>query len=299
MQKIGWIGTGVMGLAMASNLQKAGYELYIYTRTKEKAAPLLENGATWVQSPREMGQICDIVFSIVGYPKDVEEVLLGENGALQDMKKGGILVDMTTSSPDLAEHIAARCAEKGCYGLDAPVTGGDVGAKKGTLTIFVGGAQEAYEKTLPCLQSMGTAIAHYGAAGMGHKAKLANQIAGVNYTVGICEALLFAQEAGLNLEQWVENVAHGSAGSNSLRAWGNRVLHGDFTPGFYLEHLVKDLRLCIDECRRMQLTLPGILTAEATYSMLLTQGYGNKAHHSLIQGLAKFSGKEWKGVAKI
>ncbi len=298
MQKIGWIGTGVMGLAMASNLQKAGYELYVYTRTQEKAAKLIENGAKWVQSPREMGQICDTIFSIVGYPKDVEEVLLGENGALQNMKKGGVLVDMTTSSPDLAVHIAAECAKKGCYGVDAPVTGGEPGAINATLTIFVGGAQEAYAKILPCLEAMGKSIAHYGEAGMGHKAKLANQIAGLGNTLGICESLLFAQEAGLDLEVWLEGVINGAAGSNNFRFFASRSFENNFEPGFYMEHFLKDLRLCIDECRRLQITLPTLLLAEQICSMLVGQGYGKKAHYAIIQGLAQFSGKEWKGKSR-
>lgn len=294
MLNIGWIGTGVMGISMAGHLRKAGYELTIYSRTKSKAQPLLDMGARWADTPREVGAKSDMVFSIVGFPQDVESVMLGPDGALQELKAGGVLCDMTTSCPDLAAHIASAAREKGCYGLDAPVTGGDVGAQNATLSIFVGGDAAAYDKVRPCLEHMGKNIVHCGPAGTGQKAKLANQVAVAGVMFSTCESLLFAQEAGLDVQQWLETVIPGAAGSTAMANLGRRVVKGDFEPGFYVEHFLKDLALCMDQCRRMNLVLPGLAAAEQAYRVLVAQGYGKKGTQVLVKGLAALSAKEWK-----
>ncbi len=296
MANIGWIGTGVMGLAMAGHLQKVGHTLTVYSRTKEKAQSLLDKGAVWATSPQDVAAKSSIVFSMVGFPQDVEEVILGERGVLKGMQQGGIICDMTTSAPELAQRIAYEAVQKGCQSVDAPVTGGDVGAQKATLSIFVGGDTTAYSTLLPYFSCMGKAILHCGVAGFGQKAKLANQVAIAGVMFSVCEALLFAQEAGLNVQQWIESVIPGSGGSIAMNVSGRRILKGDFEPGFYVEHFLKDLTLCMEECRRMQLILPGLAAAEQAYRMLVAQGYGKKGTQVLIEALARMSAKEWIAV---
>lgn len=291
---LGWIGTGVMGLAMAGHLLKAGYPLTVYSRTKAKAQPLLDAGARWADSPKAVGAASNIVFSIVGFPADVEEVILGPNGALAGMAKGGIVCDMTTSSPLLAARIAEAAAAQGCLGADAPVTGGDVGAKAASLSIFVGGEQQAYDQLKPCLECMGQRVVHCGAAGTGQQAKLANQVAVAGVMFSTCESLLFAQEAGLDVRVWLETVIPGAAGSTAMKNLGHRIMDGDFEPGFFIEHFLKDLTLCLDECRRMNLVLPGLSAAEAAYRSLVARGYGKRGTQLLIKGLAEASGKSWR-----
>ncbi len=293
MKNIGWIGTGIMGLSMALHLRKAGYELTIYSRTKEKAAPLLEMGATWAQSPKEVAEKSDAVFSIVGFPSDVEEIMLGEKGALAGLKPGGIVCDMTTSCPKLAERIAMQASQQGCFSLDAPVTGGDVGAKNATLSIFVGGTKQTYDALLPCFEKMGKTIVHCGDSGLGQKAKLANQVAIAGVMFSVCESLLFAKECGLDVATWRETVVNGAAGSTAMNVLGKRLVDKDYSPGFFVEHFRKDLGLCIDECRRMNLSLPGLTMAEQAYRLLEAQGHGKDGTQVLIQGLARLSAKEW------
>ena len=292
--RIGWIGTGVMGAAMAGHLQKAGYPLTVYNRSKNKAQPLLDAGAAWGDTPEAVAAASDIVFSIVGFPQDVESVILGPQGALRGLKPGGIVCDMTTSCPSLAARIAEEAAKKGCFGADAPVTGGDVGAREARLSIFVGSAPEVFERLRPCMDAMGKCVVHCGPAGTGQKAKLANQIAIAGVMFSVCESLLFAQEAGLDVRQWLETVVPGAAGSTAMGNLGRRMLQGDFEPGFYVEHFLKDLTLCVDECRRMGLVLPGLNAAEQAYRVLVAQGYGRKGTQILVKGLAALSGKEWK-----
>ncbi len=283
---IAWIGTGIMGLPMATNLQNAGHKLCIYTRTKEKAATLIEKGATWAKSPMEAAKDADIVFSIVGYPADVEDVLIGEYGALKGLKAGGILCDMTTSSPDLAVQIAAEAKQKNCLSLDAPVTGGDIGARNATLSILVGGEKEAFDKALPCFEAMGQKIIHCGAAGMGQKAKVGNQIAIAGLMFSICEALVYVQEAKLDVNQWIDTIIAGAAGSTALKNIGPRIVKGDFSPGFFVEHFLKDLGLCLKECEAMNLKLPGLELAEKTYRHLVEKGHGKDGTQILARVLA-------------
>ena len=294
--RVGWIGCGVMGCSMAKHLLKNNYSLTLYTRTKQKAEGLLASGATWVDSPCDVAKNSDVVFSIVGYPRDVEEVLLGQNGVLEGLDEGGILVDMTTSSPSLAETIAAKAAEKGCSALDCPVTGGDVGAKNASLSIFVGGETNALTKIKPLLACMGKKILYCGSAGMGQRAKLANQIAIAGVMFSTCESLLFASQAGLNPREWLEAVVAGAAGSTAMNTLGRRILDGDFKPGFFIDHFIKDLGLCLDECKRLGLVLPGTIAAEELYRFLQAQGHGKDGTQMLIAGLAKMCNKEWKAV---
>ena len=295
--RLGWIGTGVMGHSMAGHLLAAGYPLTVYSRTKAKAEGLLACGARWAETPREVARNADIVFSIVGYPRDVEEVMLGEQGALSGLSEGGILCDMTTSSPELAQRIAAAAAAKGCASLDAPVTGGDIGAREARLSIFVGGDKEAFERVRPCFEAMGKNILHCGAAGTGQQAKLANQVAIAGVMFSVCESMLFAQEAGLDGRQWLELVVPGAAGSTAMGTLGRRLLGCDYAPGFFVEHFIKDLGLCLEECKRMGLVLPGVALAEQVYRMAQAQGHGKDGTQVLLQVLAELSGKQWRAHA--
>ena len=296
--RIGWIGTGVMGLCMAGHLQALGLPLTVYNRTKAKADPLLAKGARWAETPRAVAEASDVVFTMVSYPRDVESVILGETGVLPGLAKGGVVCDMSTSSPVLAERIAADALKKGCLSMDAPVTGGDVGAREGTLCIFVGGDKQGYQRLLPCLEAMGKKVLHCGPAGMGQRAKLANQIAIAGVMFSICESFLFAQQAGLDVPQWKELVAAGSGGSLAMNNLGDRILKGDFAPGFFIDHFIKDLGLCLEECRRMKLVLPGTAAAEQVYRIMQAKGQGSKGTQALIQGLADISGATWTPCCK-
>lgn len=295
---IGWIGLGVMGLPMAKHLLDAGYALTVYNRTKSKAETLIDSGAQWADSPRDVALASDAVFSIVGYPQDVEEVLIGEHGALKGLRKGGILCDMTTSSPQLAQKIAHMAENVGCFSLDAPVTGGDVGAKNAALSIFVGGNETAFQRIMPCLEKLGKKFMYCGASGQGQQAKLANQAAIAGVMFSVCESLLYASEAGINVKEWMNLVVPGAAGSVAMNTLGNRMLNNDFEPGFYINHFVKDLGLCLEECRRMGLVLPGVELAEQFYRMMQSQGNGKKGTQLLIDALAKMSGKKWQPAEK-
>lgn len=295
-KRIGWIGTGVMGAAMAGNLIRAGYGLTVFNHTREKAAPLLEMGAGWAAGPAEVARNSDIVFTMVGYPKDVEEVILGKSGVLTALEPGGLVVDMTTSSPELAKKIFHDARKAGCASLDAPVTGGDIGAKNGTLSIFVGGEEKDFQDTLPVFEKMGRLMSYCGKAGSGQLAKLANQVAVAGVMFSVCESLLFAQEAGLDLEKWLDTVVPGAAGSAALNTLGHRLLRLDYSPGFFVDHFVKDLGLCIEECHRMRLVLPNVLLAEEFYRMMQARGNGREGTQALIKCLAECSGKEWRGV---
>lgn len=293
MQRIGWIGTGVMGISMAGHLLAAGWPLTVYTRTRAKAQPLLDRGAAWAESPAAVAAASDVVFSIVGYPADVESVMLGDNGALRGLAPGGILCDMTTSSPELARRIAAEAGVRGCSSLDAPVTGGDVGAREATLSIFVGGPEAALAAVMPCFEAMGKRILHCGAPGSGQQAKLANQVAVAGVMFSVCESMLFAQEAGLDVARWLELVVPGAAGSTAMNTLGRRLLKGDYAPGFFIDHFIKDLGLCLAECRRMGIVLPGATLAEELYRMMQARGHGSEGTQALLRCLATLSGKEW------
>ncbi len=297
--RIGWIGTGVMGHSMAGHLQNAGYQLTVFNRTPAKCQSLVDKGAVLAASPREVGEKSDIVFSIVGYPRDVREVLIGPDGALSGMAgRGGIICDMTTSSPTLAVEIAEAAAAAGCASLDAPVTGGDVGARNASLSIFVGGDKAAYDKVLPLLRIMGQKIMHCGGPGTGQHGKLANQAAIAGVMFSVCESIIYARSAGLDVRQWLDLVAAGAAGSAAMKNLGPRMLDGNFDPGFFIEHFVKDLKLLEEECDRMELTLPATQMALDHYSGMANQGKGRLGTQALITELSEISAREWTPVPR-
>lgn len=297
ISRIGWIGTGVMGASMCSRLMDAGFTATVHNRTRAKAEPLLARGARWAETPKAAAAEADAVFSIVGYPRDVREVILGPEGALSGCRPGTILVDMTTSEPALAEEIAAKAADRGVIAIDAPVSGGDVGAKNGTLSIMIGGDEEAARALEPCWKAMGSKWVRQGPPGAGQHAKMVNQTLICAGMVGVCEALLYAYRAGLDLDTVLESVASGAAGSWSLSNLGPRIIRGDFKPGFFVEHFLKDMGIILEESRRMNLALPGVALAEQLYRALSAQGHGRKGTHALILALASLNGREWKGAS--
>ena len=294
--RIGWIGTGVMGLSMCAHLIDAGHSATIHTRTRERAAPLLERGAVWAQTPALVAQASDVIFTMVGYPADVREVILAEEGVLAGAAAGSVIVDMSTSEPSLALEIAAAAAERGVASLDAPVSGGDVGARNATLAIMVGGDAAALERVRPLLSLMGKTIVHQGPAGSGQHTKMVNQTLIASGMVGVCEALLYAYRAGLDLETVLAGVSGGAAGSWSLSNYAPRMLRGDFAPGFMVEHFIKDMEITLSEARRMGLALPGLALAHELYLALRAQGGGRDGTHSLIRALARLSALEWEGA---
>jgi 3-hydroxyisobutyrate dehydrogenase len=256
--KIGWIGTGVMGNAMCGHLLAAGYQVAIFNRTRSKAENLVERGARWCDAPREVAGISDVVFSMVGFPDDVEQVLLSDQGVLSAAKPGTVLVDMTTSSPELARRIEAASKARGVVALDAPVSGGDVGAREATLAIMVGGEKEVYSRILPLFQLLGKNIAYMGAAGAGQHTKMCNQILIAGTMIGTVEALLYAQRMGMDPHAVIDVIGQGAASSWTINNLGRRIANGDFDPGFYIKHYVKDMGIALDEARRANLSLPGL-----------------------------------------
>ena len=267
--KIAWIGTGVMGESMAGHLMDAGHELFVYNRTKSKTDNLVSRGATLLEEIKDAPNFADVVFTIVGYPKDVEEVYLGENGLIATAKKGQVFVDMTTSSPSLAEKISNEFLKVGAYALDLPVTGGDVGAKNATLSIMAGGDKKVFEEVvLPLVEKLGKNITYFGVAGKGQYTKLANQIAIATTMISVAESFKFAKEVGLDLESFFKTVSTGSGGSFSMTSYGPRILKGDFKPGFFTHHFIKDMKLALEECEKMNIKLPGLETAYKIYNEL-------------------------------
>ena len=287
-QKIGWIGTGVMGTSMARHLLEAGHELHVHTRTAAKARPLIDGGATLHDTPADVVANSEVVFSIVGFPNDVRQIYLdGQTGLFVDggSLAGKVFVDMTTSSPSLAVEIAEAAVARGAASLDAPVSGGDVGARGGTLSIMVGGPQEAFERVRPLLDRLGKTITHQGPAGSGQHTKMVNQTLIASGMIAICEALLYAEAAGLDPVSVLRSVSSGAAGSWSLSNLAPRILDGDFEPGFYVEHFLKDMRIALEEAERMQLCLPGLALAKQLYQSVAAQGDGRKGTQALYRTL--------------
>lgn len=267
--KIAWIGIGVMGESMAGHLLDAGHELFVYNRTVSKTDGLVKRGATLLKEVKDAPLNADVIFSMVGYPKDVEEVYLGENGLIKTAKEGQVFVDMTTSSPTLAKKISEEFAKVGATALDLPVTGGDIGAKNGTLSIMAGGDKKVFEETvLPLVKNFGKNITYFGEAGKGQYTKLANQIAIATTMISVAESFKFAKEVGLDLDDFFNIVSTGSGGSFSMTSYGPRILKGDFKPGFFIHHFIKDMRLALEECRKMNIKLPGLETAYEVYNEL-------------------------------
>jgi 3-hydroxyisobutyrate dehydrogenase len=292
--KLGWIGTGVMGASMCGHLIAKGFSATVYNRTKDRARPLLDKGAKWADSPRAVAEASDVVFSIVGFPSDVRQVILGSDGALAGCKKGNILVDMTTSEPSLAVEIADKAKAKGVHSVDAPVSGGDVGAREARLSIMIGGEAEVVEALRPCWEAMGKTIVRQGGPGAGQHTKMVNQTLIATNMIGVCEALLYAYKAGLNLETVMQSVAPGAAGSWSLANLGPRIINNNFDPGFFVEHFIKDMGIALDEAKRMGLALPGLALAHQLYVALKAQGHGRDGTHALQLALASLSNVEWK-----
>ncbi|EAG7022498.1 oxidoreductase [Listeria monocytogenes] len=283
MEKIGFVGTGVMGSSMAGHLLEAGYEVLVYTRTKTKAEDLLDKGALWVETPGELANKVDILISMVGYPKDVEELYLGENGFLENLAVGTVAIDMTTSSPALAKKMAEFGREKGIGVLDAPVSGGDIGAKNGTLSIMVGGSEDVFLKVKPIFDILGSSVILQGDAGAGQHTKMVNQIAIASNMIGVTEAIIYAEAAGLNPSRVLDSISGGAAGSWSLANLIPRVLKDDFSPGFFIKHFIKDMGIAISEAKQMGLELPGLTLAEKMYQMLAEQGLSEEGTQALIK----------------
>ncbi|QEG24220.1 NAD(P)-dependent oxidoreductase [Mariniblastus fucicola] len=291
--RIGWVGTGVMGLSMCRNLMEAGYQATIFSRTKAKAQTLLDAGATWADSPREVAEASDVSFAIVGMPEDVHSVFLGDEGLLAGASAGSIVVDMTTSKPELAVRIDEAAKAKSVAAIDAPVSGGDVGAKSGALSIMIGGEADAVAAVQPLFDVMGKTVVHQGPAGSGQHTKMVNQILVAAGMLGVCESLLYALKSGLDLQTVLKSVSSGAAGSWALSNLGPRIIEGNFDPGFFVEHFVKDLNIAFEESSRMGLKLRGLELARELYIELEKAGFGKDGTQALQKTLARDSGFEW------
>ncbi len=287
--KIGWIGTGVMGASMAGHLLDAGHALTVYTRTRAKAEALIEGGARWAASPAEAAREADVVFMIVGFPEDVEAVALGEEGILEGIPAGGILVDCTTSSPSLARTMAEAGRDQGVAVLDAPVSGGDVGARNGTLSIMVGGDEEAYAAVTPLFEIMGKTVVRQGGPGAGQHTKMVNQTLIASGMIGLSEALLYAEKSGLDPMTVLQSVGGGAAASWGLSNLWPRMINQDFEPGFFVEHFMKDMGIALEEAARMNLKLPGLELAAELYRKTAELGYGRKGTQALVLALREMN----------
>lgn len=292
--RVGWIGTGVMGSSMVGHLMNAGFPATVYNRSKSKAEGLLSAGASWADSPKKVAENSDVIFSIVGFPSDVREVLLGSEGALAGSQAGKVLVDMTTSDPSLAVEISQAAQAKGVHSLDAPVSGGDVGAKNAALSIMVGGDKSVYEALMPCWQAMGKTIVYQGGPGAGQHTKAVNQVLIATNMIGVCEALLYGYKAGLDLPTVLQSVGSGAAGSWSLNNLGPRIMQNNFDPGFFVEHFIKDMGIALAESKKMGLCLPGLALSHQLYLAVQAQGYGRHGTHALELALASISGIDWR-----
>jgi 3-hydroxyisobutyrate dehydrogenase len=282
--KLGFIGTGVMGTGIINNFLKAGHEVVVFNRTKAHAQPVLDNGATWADSPKEIAEQVELAFTMVGYPADVEEQYYGENGLFAGSHAGQIFVDMTTSTPTLAEQLSADGAKQGVAVLDAPVSGGDVGAKTGTLTIMAGGDQVAYDQVLPIFEQISKRAQRFGAAGRGQHTKMANQIMIAATMLGMAETMVYAKAADLDVAAVLDTLSAGGAQNWSLDNYGPRVLKNDYAPGFFAKHLLKDLRIALDEAAKMNLDLPATKLAEKLYTKLSADlDMGDKGTQALVK----------------
>lgn len=287
--RVGWIGTGVMGLPMCGHVIRSGYATTVFNRTQEKAAPLLAAGASWADSPRALAESSDVIITIVGYPEDVRAVYLGESGVLAGAKSGGIVIDMTTTRPSLAREIFQAAKQRGVGAVDAPVSGGDVGAKSASLSIMVGGERESVDAVLPLLRLLGKSVVHQGPAGAGQHAKMCNQIVIASTMVGVCESLLYGHKSGLDLETMLESIRGGAAGCWTLDNLAPRVVRRNFDPGFIVEHFIKDMGIALDEAEQMGIALPGLALAHQLYLAVRAQGHGRCGTHALMLALEHLS----------
>jgi len=286
---IGWIGTGIMGAPMCGHLVRAGHPVFVFNRTKEKAGELLSEGATWCDSPAEVVRQADVIFTIVGYPDDVRGVYFGRDGLLIEPEPGRIFVDMTTTEPTLAIEIYEKALGLGCSSLDSPVSGGDVGAVKGELSIMVGGDEEVFDSVKPLLGLLGKNIVYQGKAGSGQHAKMCNQITVAGVMIGICENLIYCQKAGLDPRTMLRSVGSGAASSWLLNNLGPRIMDRDFDPGFFVEHFIKDMGIALDEAEKMDMSLPGLALVHQLYIAVKARGHGRLGTQALMLALEQIS----------
>jgi 3-hydroxyisobutyrate dehydrogenase len=279
---VGFVGLGIMGQSMAGHILSAGHPLAVYNRSRDKADDLLARGAVWCDSPGAVAACSNVVITMVGYPSDVEQVWLGVGGVLS-AARDALLIDMSTSSPELAQRIAAAAAARGCRSLDAPVSGGDIGARDAKLSIMVGGASEAFEEARPILQLMGTNIVHQGGPGAGQHTKMCNQVVIASTIMGVCEGLAYGKAAGLDLPTVLQSIGAGAAGGFQLNVLGAKIINGDFAPGFFIEHFVKDLGIALAEAQRMKLELHGLALARKLYMRLVEQGHARRGTQALYK----------------
>ena len=287
--RIGWIGTGVMGLSMCGHLMAKGYPATIFSRTKSRAQSLLDRGATWADTPGAVAGQADIIFTIVGLPSDVREVYQHKGGIIDAVRPGSITVDMTTTEPSLAREIYDALRAKGVAAIDAPVSGGDVGAKNATLSIMVGGDNDAVARVMPLFEAMGKNIVHQGGPGNGQHTKMCNQIVLAGTIIGVCESLLYAYKAGLDLDTMLSSITKGAAQCWILDNLAPKMVKRNFDPGFFVEHFEKDLGIALDECRRMGIAMPGLGLVRQFYVALKSQGHGRLGYHSLLLALEQLS----------
>ena len=287
---IGWIGTGVMGQPMCKHIMELGFRVNVFSRTKEKAVSLLNSGAVWMDTPGKVAAESTVIFSIVGFPPDVRDVYLGSKGILESAKPGTILIDMTTTQPSLAKEIAVVAESKGAVALDAPVSGGDIGARNGKLSIMVGGDETAFNIVLPLLEALGKKIVYQGGPGSGQHTKMCNQITIASTMIGVCEALIYGYKAGLDLETMLSSISGGAAACWTLDNLAPRILKRNFDPGFFVEHFIKDMKIALDEAEAMQLSLPGLALVHQLYLSILANDGGKLGTQSLILGLEKLAG---------
>lgn len=290
--RVGWIGTGVMGASMAGHIRAAGYALTVHSRTRAKAEALLAQGAAWADTPAELAAGCDVVFTMVGFPSDVRQVVLEAGGLIHGVRPGSVLVDMTTSEPALARELYAALKAKGVASVDAPVSGGDVGARNAALSIMVGGDGEVLGALMPLFACMGKLIVHHGPAGAGQHAKMCNQVLIASTMVAVCEALLYGYKAGLDLHKVIQSVGGGAAGSWSINNLGPRILRRDFAPGFFVEHFIKDMGIALAEAARMGIALPGLALAHQLYQSVKALGHGRSGTQALMLALERLSNAE-------
>ena len=288
--KIGWIGTGIMGRSMAGHLQAAGHELFVYNRTKEKAKQLLDKGAHWCETPAEVTFNAEVVFTMVGFPRDVEEVYLGENGIFAAAGPCRIVIDMTTSKPGLAKKIADSAMAQGIASLDAPVSGGDIGARDATLAIMVGGHKKAFDEVYHLFQIMGKTISFMGEPGAGQHTKMCNQILIAGTMIGVCESLLYANKTGLNEDAVIDIIGKGAASSWCINNLGRRIAQGNYDPGFFVEHFIKDMGIALQEAAALNVTLPGLALVHQLYIAVKAQGHGRSGTQALMLALRKLNG---------
>ena len=287
--RIGWIGTGVMGVPMCRHVLAMGYPVTVHTRTQSKAQSLLDSGAAWAGSPRTVAERSDVIVTMVGFPQDGRDVYFGEDGVLAGAQPGSIVVDMTTTEPSLAREIYAAAKAKGVSAVDAPVSGGDVGARNASLSIMVGGDKETVDALLPLFQTLGKTIVYQGGPGSGQHTKLCNQIVIAGTIIGVCESLLYGYKAGLNLETMLQSISGGAAACWTLDNLAPRILQRNFDPGFFVEHFIKDMGIALEEAKRMGLSLPGLSLAHLLYHSVQAQGHGKLGTHALMLALEALS----------